>query len=159
MKNVDFISKYKKVHITRNGPVTYTLNTSRMGVALQRAQAALDAQIWNDVKQYMPLSTGNLIQQTEMLNNAACGEVYFYSPAVVYGHYQYEGVVYVDPYTGKGAFYNPTYGFWSRPGVKKIPSDRKLKYTQPNAQAKWGEVAYYNHKDTWAQVAKNAFKM
>ena len=44
--------------------------------------------------------------------------------ATPYAHYQNVGQVYVDPIYKKSAFYNPLYGFWSRPGVKKIPSGR-----------------------------------
>lgn len=45
-------------------------------------------------------------------------------------NYLYEGKLMVDPFTLKGAFFSPTYGFWSRPGVEKIldPAGRDLKY-------------------------------
>ena len=49
-----------------------------------------------------------------------------------YARYMYEGIVYVDPKYKVGAFYNPEYGFWSRFGVKKIPSDRKFNYQKNN---------------------------
>ena len=42
-------------------------------------------------------------------------------------HYQWAGMLYVDPKTKKGAFYSEDYGFWSRPGVTKIPTSRPLK--------------------------------
>jgi len=44
--------------------------------------------------------------------------------------YHYEGKLMVDPFTLKGAFYNPNYGFWSRPGTQKImdPQGRDLEY-------------------------------
>lgn len=46
--------------------------------------------------------------------------------ATPYAHYQNIGEIYIDPVYKKGAFYNPLYGFWSRPGIKKIPSGRKF---------------------------------
>ncbi len=52
-----------------------------------------------------------------------------------YAHYQYEGIVYVDHEYQVGAFYNPQYGFWSRPGVTKIPSDIPLQYQKNNPYA------------------------
>ena len=45
-------------------------------------------------------------------------------------NYLYEGKLMVDPKTGKGAFYSPSYGFWSRPNTEKIldPNKRELVY-------------------------------
>ncbi len=55
-------------------------------------------------------------------------------------HYLYEGILYVDPKTGKGAFFSPDYGFWSRPGVQKVPSDRELEYHGGGLRGKrWAE--------------------
>ena len=57
-----------------------------------------------------------------------------------YAHYQWEGKLYVDPITGKGAFYDTNYGFWSRPGVTKIPTDIPLNYSKeqnPLATSHW----------------------
>ena len=53
--------------------------------------------------------------------------------ATPYARYQYYGVLYVDPFTLKGSFYDPKTGrHWSRPGVSKIrdPAGRLLKYNQ-----------------------------
>lgn len=61
-----------------------------------------------------------------------------------YAHYQYEGQLYVDPVTGKGAFYSEDHGFWSRPGVEKVPSGRPLKYRDPMASAHWDRAMMRN---------------
>lgn len=55
------------------------------------------------------------------------GKVIWDSPDA---NYLYEGKLMVDPITLKGAFFNPNYGFWSRPGTEKImdPSGRNLVY-------------------------------
>lgn len=45
-----------------------------------------------------------------------------------YAHYQYVGELYVDPKTGKGAFYTEERGFLSRKDVTKVPSGRPLNY-------------------------------
>ncbi len=54
---------------------------------------------------------------------------------IIYGHpgilYQYHGKLMVDPITGKGAFFNKEYGYWSRParyGIPKVLTARNLKY-------------------------------
>jgi len=72
------------------------------------------------------------------------GQVIWDTP---YAHYLYEGELYVDPKTGKGAFFNPNYGFWSRPGVQKIPSGRELRYNGNGLQGKkWAERMWLDHK-------------
>lgn len=44
-----------------------------------------------------------------------------------YAHYQYVSKLYVMK-NGKGAYYSPTYGFWSDRGKQKTPTDRDLKH-------------------------------
>lgn len=148
------MSKYN-LNKTGNG---YRLNLdfSNLGMKLDIAQDALDSKVWYDVQKYMPLDTGALRSETNVINQNERGRVFLYPPQSEYGHYQYEGKLYVDPVYGKGAFYSPEYGFWSRPGVKKVPTDRSLTYSQPNATSQWGETAYDNHKDEWYDTVKRA---
>lgn len=61
-----------------------------------------------------------------------------------YAHYMYEGEIYVDPELKVGGFYSSTYGWFSRPNVKKIPSGRSFNYSKsknPSATDHWDEVA------------------
>lgn len=134
------------------------LNYEPLGIKLDQAQDALDAQVWQDVQKYMPIDTGALISETNAININERGRVYMYPPNSDYGHYQYEGVLYVDPTYGIGAFYSPDYGFWSRPNVAKVPSERSLTYSNPRATSHWGETAFRNHNKEWVQVVKRALR-
>lgn len=62
-----------------------------------------------------------------------------------YAHYIYTGEVYVDPLYNVGGFYSEGFGWWSRPGVAKIPSGRSFRRfntnTNPNATDHWDVVA------------------
>ena len=138
--------------------MSISLNLERLGKKLDLAQDALDAQVWNDIKYYMPLKTGNLIDQTEQINRATRGEVFLYPPDSDYGHYQYEGIVYVDPVYNVGGFYDEEYGWWSRPGIEKVPSDRPLFYGRDTAEAHWDEKAESVHKRDWIAAAKRAVR-
>lgn len=154
-----YLNKIKKLNMVKTGNgYKLSLDFTPLGIKLDQAQDALDAQVWEDVQKYMPHDTGDLIEQTNAININERGRVYLYPPNSDYGHYLYEGVLYVDPLYGKGAFYSPEYGFWSRPGVKKIPSERKLTYSQPSATDHWGETAYNNHKDDWLEVVKRVLR-
>lgn len=65
-----------------------------------------------------------------------------------YSQYIWHGKLMVDPVTKKGAFYSPTYGFWSRPKVQKELTDKDLKYQgAPLRGPKWVERAYIDNKD------------
>lgn len=65
-----------------------------------------------------------------------------------YARYHWYGKLMVDPITGKGAFYNSTYGFWSRPNVKKVLTNRDLNFRgAPNRGPRWVERAWINNKD------------
>lgn len=121
-------------------------------------QDALDSQVWQDVQQYMSKDKNALIAETDILNKSTRGEVYLYPPDSDYGHYQYEGEKYVDPKYGVAAFYSEDYGYWSRPGIEKVPSGEPLFYQSPEAEAHWDEKAYAVHGKEWLAVARRAFK-
>lgn len=86
-----------------------------------RVQRVVDAEFMRYMKLNMPKSNGVLISSVV---SPVGGLVQVRSP---YAHYQNEGILYVDPKYDKGAFFSEDYGFWSRPNVAKIPSDRTLK--------------------------------
>ena len=64
-----------------------------------------------------------------------------------HAHYQYRGILYVDRKTGKGAFFNENYGFWSRPDDTKVPSNRKLTYHTPGTGSYWDKRMWSAEKD------------
>lgn len=146
-----------KIKSVRDG-CAINVSLEKFGRHMDIAQDALDAQVWSDIQNYMPMETGVLIAETDIINKSTRGEVYLYPPDSDYGHYQYEGIKYEDPDYGIGAFYSPEYGFWSRPGIEKVPSDEPLFYSRPSAESHWDETAYKNHSKQWVKVAKNAMK-
>jgi len=154
-----YTDKMKKFNVSRTETgFKLELDYTPLGVKLDKAQDKLDDAVWDSVQKRMPVDTGGLKARTNAINQVERGQVFLYDPEVEYAHYQYEGKVYVDPITGKGAFYSPEYGFWSRPGVKKVPSDRPLQYGQPNAVAHWGEVAIQEDQQKWLDVVKRALQ-
>ena len=62
-----------------------------------------------------------------------------------YSHYMYNGIPYVDPVYKKGGFTSDSgITFWSRPGVKKIPSKGHFNYSKdinPQATDHWDKAA------------------
>lgn len=149
--------QFRKVEFRRKGAhYEMHLNFTPLMEKVQRAQYALDGQVWQDVQKYMPHASGALISETNALNEQArgTGKVYLYPMTSKYGHYQHEGIVYVDPVYHYASFpifdeYGVFLGLRSRLGVEKIPSERKLKYSEPRARAHWGDVAIQNHKKEW----------
>lgn len=133
------------------------INFGNLGDKLDYAQQVLDTQVWQDVQKYMPIDTGNLISQTNALNAVTSKKVYLYPPNSDYGHYQHEGIVYVDPKFNRAGWFNEEKGQWfSRRGVSKVPSDKKLKYSNPRATDHWGETAIENHLPEWVELVKRA---
>lgn len=89
-----------------------------------RTQKVIDNAFKSFMIPYMPMQEGIMIANTVIIPQG--GEI---DVNVPYAHYQHEGKLYVDPKTGKGAFHDPVSGrFWSRPDIKKVPSDKKLNY-------------------------------
>ena len=85
---------------------------------------------------YTPFDTGTLKN-----NSFVVGDTIFYpSP---YANYLYQGLLMVDPFTGKGSFYDPiTNRHWSRPNTQKVLSNRHLHYKgEPKRGSRWVERA------------------
>lgn len=71
---------------------------------------------------YVPYRDGNLKRNVSLATDGT--SITYLSP---YAHYQYEGKLYVMD-NGKGAYYSPTYGFWSKKGARKHATDIPLNY-------------------------------
>lgn len=88
-----------------------------------KVQKVVDTTFIHYMKLKMPQDSGMMIANTR---NSEPGLVTVETP---YAHYMNEGILYVDPKYQKGAFHDPISGmFWSRPGIKKVPSDKQLNY-------------------------------
>lgn len=98
-----------------------------------RVQRMFTAECARQMDPYVPMRQGTL---KNVKRTIGLDYVKYDGP---YAHYQYMGILYVDPITKKGCFYDPSTGkMWSRPGVKKIPSERKLTYHgSPKRGPKW----------------------
>jgi len=154
MAKKDYRKFFKNLHVNikdHNIELSINIDNKKLfGERLNYAQDKWDRQAWHDIQTYMPFDSGALIGETNALQDFGSGELYLYPPNHDYGHYLYEGKVYVDPKTGKGSFYTPTYGHWSRPGVGKVPSDRNLKFKKHLAVHHWGEAATKYCMKKWA---------
>lgn len=65
-----------------------------------------------------------------------------------YARYHWYGKLMVDPITGKGAFFSPTYGFWSRPNTPKVLTNRNMQYQEaPLRGPRWVERCWLDNKD------------
>ena len=87
---------------------------------------------------YTPKDTGIM----QMSASCEPWEIEYPQP---YAAYVYYGEKYVDPVYGVSGFLGSE-GWFSRPGVKKIPSGEKLKYQKNNPYSTdhWDEVAAQN---------------
>lgn len=127
-----------------DGCVRVKFDLSKYGRNLEQAQYLFGNMVLQDCKPFMPLLTGSLQQRSHVSEGGK--EVVFPGP---YGRFQYGGKVMVDPVTG-----NP----WARQGAKKVLTDRPLKYTHqfnPEAQARWFEVAKAQNQTVWMEKIKD----
>lgn len=90
--------------------------------AVKRAKDYMD--------KYVPYRDGFLRANVELGNDY----VLYKSP---YAHYQYKGIMYLDPTIMKGSYYSEDYGHWTTPGITKIPSGKSLEYHTPGTGSYW----------------------
>jgi hypothetical protein len=90
-----------------------------------KVQKYIDGFIFDHSEPYLP--GYHLYRDSKNANKPGNGEVIWNTPDA---NYLYESKLMVDPITLKGAFFNPNYGFWSRPNTQKImdPQGRNLTY-------------------------------
>lgn len=99
----------------------------KYGLEGGRTQKVIDSQFMSYLDKYMPMDDDKQLI-TSMYNSTkiGSGEININKP---YAHYQHEGELYVDPKYKVGAFHDPVSGrYWSRKGIKKVPSGKKLNY-------------------------------
>lgn len=107
---------------------------------------------------YVPADNLALAQNVDIYAEGGHGVIHYLSP---YAHYQYEGTLYVDPITKKGAFRNEEGRYWSRPGVAKVKTDKKLKHSKfrhPLATSYWDKAMMTARKADLAQAYENYLK-
>ena len=85
------------------------------------AQKKLVNSCYRRMGKYVPGKEGSMLNRNVKLTN---NSIIYDSP---YAHYQYIGKLYVMA-NGKGAYYSPTYGFWSDKGKSKTPTDIDLNH-------------------------------
>lgn len=120
----------------------------------QRTQLFAAQEYKRMMEPYVPANNLILSNSATVSATETSGEVAYNTP---YAHYQYEGELYVDPVYGKGAFTDGE-RFWSRPGVGKVPSGRKLHYSttrHPMATDHWDKAAAVAEGDTMAKAIEN----
>ena len=87
------------------------------------------------INPYTPKDTGIMMQSAKLRP----WEIEYIQP---YSAYMYYGEVYVDPKTKSAGFLTDE-GWKSRPGIKKVPSGRPIKYQKNNPYSTdhWDEKA------------------
>lgn len=70
-------------------------------------------------------------------------EIAYNSP---YAHFQYSGIVYIDPATGST---------WAKKGHTKIPTGRLLEYHTPGTGAFWDTKMWSSHKEQIIKEVQN----
>lgn len=119
MADTQHFPKYSIV----SGNVTVVIDLDAYADRFAEAQAWLGWRVLQDCQARMPIQTGSLRQRSHVEDGGR--KVIFEGP---YARFQYGGKVMVDPDTGSP---------WARKGVKKVLTDRPLKYADPAATDHW----------------------
>lgn len=112
---------------------------------INKAHRNLKANFMNAMLLYMPKRTGFLQQATRAANVIMTDTEEMFAAVGSYGRFQYEGKVMVDEETGSP---------WARKDNRKVVTDRRLTWGNPNAAAHWAEVAWDRHGKRLVQLAQ-----
>ena len=123
-----------------DGQIRVEMDLTRFYGQYKEAQLWLGNQVLQDCGAVMPLLTGSMQQRSYVNDDGS--EVVFPGP---YARFQYGGMVMVDPVTRSP---------WARAGVKKVLTDRPLKYSRAEATDHWFDTAKAQNGDAWIQGVK-----
>lgn len=124
----------------------------KLGEKLRRAQYALDGAVMNSMVRFMPMVTGNFIQQTRAISAAMQGTGRVCAAAPPSGRFLYMGKVMVG---------ETSHSPWAMQGEKKVVTDRNIRYTttfNTQAQAHWFDAAKDADQKIWLDVVKKELK-
>lgn len=103
---------------------------ARLGIEPNgRVQKFFTNTCYKHMDKYVPYRQGDLRKEVDIESD----KIIYNQP---YARYQYYGKLMVMK-NGKGAYYNPDYGFWSDKGEKKTLTDRDLVYHTPGTGDHW----------------------
>lgn len=124
----------------------------------KKAKMMLKNEIIKDCDPFVPMLNGYLKNSPLKSIKTDDDFIVYNSP---YARYQYYGILMVDPITLKGAFFDPDYGYWSRPGVSKITTSIPLHYSKghhPKACSRWFEKGKTVYGKSWIEAARKVYK-
>ena len=117
-------------------------------------QMFIDSTVLKGVSPYVPMRTGMLSKSAILHSKIGQGSIIWKGP---HARYLFYGKLMVDPITGKGAFTDGKGRFWSRPGVKKEPTNRDLEFDKsrhPQAGPRWTERYKADHLKELAEAVQ-----
>ena len=114
--------------------------------ASNTAQAFLANEIMRTSDKYVPSDSAKILKTNASVSKDADGIEY----RAPYARYHWFGKLMVDPYTGKGSFYDPKTGMhWSRPKTQKVLTDRDMNYQgAPLRGPHWVTRCWIDNKNT-----------
>lgn len=124
--------------------LTYTAHLDKRlaGLVDDNVRLYANEEYYRLMSEYIPMETGDLMRNTIVTADG----VRFVSP---YACYLYHGKVMVDPDTRKAGWFDKKKGRWySREGVRKVQSDRELRFSREKhrlACAYWDRAAMVRH--------------
>ena len=103
-----------------------------------RLQILVDSLILESIEPYVPRDSGMLMASSKLYSQIGQGKLIWRTP---YALYHYHGKLMVDPDYQIGAFHDPQSGrFWSRRGVRKILTDKDLRYQGAKRGPNWPDA-------------------
>lgn len=122
--------------------VTANIDPNIIAARTPKADHILAVQAAKDTTPFVPMRTGTLRNSTQVSG----GTITYPGPCA---HYLWNGIVFVDPKTGYAGIPTMT-GWFSRKGVTKVPSGRKLNIRV--GQSHWFDASKAMNMGKWLRV-------
>jgi hypothetical protein len=105
---------------------------ARLGLSPNgKVQRFLTNTCYKHMDRYVPYKEGDLRSTVDIKADSITYEM-------PYAHYQYEGILYVDPDTGSS---------WARKDVTKVSTDKSLQYHTPGTGHHWDKRMWSAEKE------------
>lgn len=138
------------IHVSDPDGVVLDVDLSRFARHLAEAKTWLNTQIVADSSQFVPFRNGTLRSSVTFPDGVDGDVIEWNTP---YAHYQYEGVVYVNPKYGASGFIGKD-GLWHGWRGAKVTTARRLNYHTRGTGDHWIQRAKEAYGESWVRGVK-----
>lgn len=151
MSDEVYVKAYESNSHTDAFDMSVKVDVSRLSKHLDEAQTYLEHQVIADTSRFVPFNGGNL--RGSVYSGVSANGDHYVAWNTPYAHYQYEGVLYVNPKHNASCFIDAKGDLHGFKGPR-VPTGRHLTYHAEGTGDHWFTSAKRLYGEEWVRATK-----